>query len=160
MSNALIGQLEFVARQTSAKVTISLDCSVSPYQCDVRFNGTACPRGNKHEAVTTYGADALNDALGELLTRLGVMRKLPTPENVVERATPAQRDRLLALCRELRELKDMILHPSRIEPRLQSPRSSLNPQLTGTIFDGQAERAARHLEGSVLEPAEVEVTRG
>jgi hypothetical protein len=58
MSNALIGQLEFVARQVGAKVIISLDCSVNPYQCDVRFNGTACPRGNRHEAVTAYGADA------------------------------------------------------------------------------------------------------
>jgi hypothetical protein len=130
MSNVLIGQLEFVARQTSGKVTISLDCSVSPYQCEVRFNGTACPRGNKHEAVTTYGADALNDALAELLKRLGVMRDLPTPENIIGRATPRQLARLSALLAKVRDLKQEILqYGSEAEPCLRSPRSSLNPAI-------------------------------
>ncbi len=124
VSNAFLNQIEFACRQAKGKLTISVDHSDGWNRFEVSFK-----RPGRHaETVSSHGTKtSLDDVLSELLYRLGLTAE-PTPENLIEQATPAQRARLEAALQKVMAIKrDILAWGARSEPRLAPPRGSLNP---------------------------------
>lgn len=119
----------------SAKVTLVIDCGVA----SVAFKMP----GNRTERVEAYRpTEHVNSVLQTLLERLGRFRDVPTSVVLRERMTPAQKSRLSKLLADLKALKREVLNPTPIdvvEPRLASPRSSLDPAHFDSSFEGADE---------------------
>jgi hypothetical protein len=125
-------ELERLTRSESAKLTIIIDRGVP---C-VRWSRG---RGRHAEIITEHFKGSIAPLLTLLLERLG-WQGVPTTELIFERMTPPQRIRAGRLFTQWRALKAVVLRPETIEqlePRLASPRSSLNPQF---MLDAEATR--------------------
>jgi hypothetical protein len=126
--SADLNTLERLAKQHGAKVTlifegqtIRVTCKLPGMSAEViEDHGDYISRGHNYPS---HGADGV---LRKVVERLG-WRHAPTPARVFDLLTQAQRQRVVALLDEYRQIRDTVLHPSRCEPRLAAPRSGLHP---------------------------------
>lgn len=116
--------LASLARRQSATFRLTIDAA--------HVSASWKSRGHRDEVVS-YDGDQLRDTLNALLGRLG-LRRLPTFDLILEHLTEGEQDQLRDLIGQVRVIRDLGAqrlrernHPSLIEPRLASPRSSLHP---------------------------------
>jgi len=124
-------ELERLSRELSAKLTIIIDSGVPSAAWKVP--------GNRLERISSFrDSENVNEVLHALLERLDVRLERPRIR-LLERMSPAQKRRAAVICAEFAELKREVLNPTPIEvsePRLASPRSSLNPAHFDATFEG------------------------
>ena len=125
-------ELERLSRDLSGKLTIIIDCGIPSAAWKLP--------GNRAERVSAFqDGDGIQAVLHELLERLGRFREVPTTRMLLHRMTPGQKLRMSRIYAEYVALKREVLHPTPIEviePRLASPRSSLNPAHFDATFEG------------------------
>lgn len=122
-------RLESLSRDQSATLTIIIDSGVPSVSWKLP--------GNRVERVDR-DRENVNELLHAMLERLDVRLERP-PVNLIERMTPGQKVRMSRIYAEYVALKREVLNPTPIEviePRLASPRSSLNPAHFDATFEG------------------------
>ena len=119
----LIEELESLARNHSAKVTITLN--------EDGVSASWKVPGNRTETVSSFRpCEGVTTVLQTLMERLGRFRSVPTNTALLERMSPKQKQRYAKLLTDLRALRHEVMNPTPLdvlEPFLASPRSSLNP---------------------------------
>jgi hypothetical protein len=128
-----LAELERLSRDLSGKLTIIIDCGIPSAAWKLP--------GNRAERVSAFQDQegGIESVLHELLERLGRYRDVPTTRMLLHRMTPGQKLRMSRIYAEYVELKREVLNPTPIEviePRLASPRSSLNPAHFDATFEG------------------------
>lgn len=125
-----LNELQRLSATLDAKVTIVMEGGVT----SVKFKapGQRAEVVTDDARVTGYPASTPETLIDALLTRLGWAGvPLRTNDEFMRlvRKRPAKLALLQSLLDQIRELKREVLTPiEEIEPRLASPRSSLNPQ--------------------------------
>ena len=123
----MLNELQRLATEMDAKVTLVIEDGYARVKFKAKDRVEAISDGPAFGSATSVDV-----VVAQLLTRLGV----PTHTNAefirLVKQRPAQLAALKALLAQIREIKREVFIPiEEVEPRLASPRSSLNPAFMG-----------------------------
>jgi hypothetical protein len=124
-----LNELQRLSKEMHAKATVTIEDGF--VRVSFKANGRRAEVVNDESRYTNYPASNADEIVAELLKRLGYAgARLQTNGEFIRlvRQRPAKLALLTALLAQIRDIRrDVFIAVEEIEPRLASPRSSLNP---------------------------------